>query len=76
MYQTDFSLAREAKFFEKKKFQEEIAGALKTDLPRFIPHNIYSIYQKNGFQNFMDALKSVTSNLLKQGMQDYLINYE
>lgn len=76
MYQADFFPAREADYFQKKKPAKEIINAMKTDLPRFIPQNIYSVYQKNDFKQFTDVLKNVTSELLKQGMKKHLGDYE
>ena len=76
MYQAEFSVAREAEFFQRKKSAKEITDALRTDLPRFIPPSIYSIYQENNFRDFLDTLKTVTSDLLSQGMRIYFNDYE
>jgi hypothetical protein len=76
MYQADFFPAREADYFQKEKATKEIISAMKTDLPRFIPQNIYSVYQENDFKKFIEALKNVTSGLLKQGMKKRLKDYE
>ena len=76
MYQADFFPAREADYFQKKESAKEIINAMKTDLPRFIPQNIYSVYQKNDFKQFTDVLKNVTSDLLKQGMKKHFGDYE
>lgn len=75
MYQADFSLARDAGYFQKKKSAKEIITALETDLPRFIPQNIYSFYHENDFDEFLSALKNTTSDLLEQGMKIHLDNY-
>lgn len=72
MYQADFFPAREAGYFQQKKNAKEIISALNSDLPRFIPQEIYSVYQENDFQEFMDTLKNVTADLLDQGLKDYL----
>jgi len=54
----------------------EIVSAVKTDLPRFIPQNIYSVYEENNFNEFVGALKNIISSLLDQGMKEYLEDYE
>lgn len=76
MYQTSFIPAREADFFQKKRSISGIVSAMKTDLPRFIPREILSIYQKDDFSDFFTVLKEVTSGLLDQGMKKYFKDYE
>lgn len=76
MYQTSFIPAREADFFQKKGSISGIVSAMKTDLPRFIPREILSIYQKDDFSDFFTVLKEVTSGLLDQGMKKYFKDYE
>ena len=76
MYQTSFIPAREADFFQKKGSISGIANAMKTDLPRFIPREILSIYQDDDFSDFITVLKEVTSGLLDQGMKRYLEGHE
>ena len=76
MYQTSFIPAREADFFQKKGSISGIANAMKTDLPRFIPREILSIYQDDDFSDFITVLKEVTSGLLDQGMKKYLEGHE
>ena len=69
MYKTKFIPARESDFFQKRKNMQDIINALKADLPRFIPENIYALYNENGFDPFIKSLNTLTSNLLKQGME-------
>jgi predicted nucleotidyltransferase component of viral defense system len=76
IYQSDFFPAREAGYFQQKKNAKEIIGALNTDLPRFIPQEIYSVYRENDFKEFIDTLKGVTADLSNQGLKDYLDHYE
>lgn len=76
MYQTSFIPAREADFFQKKESISGIANAMKSDLPRFIPREILSIYQDDDFSDFITVLKEVTSGLLDQGMKRYLEGHE
>ena len=71
MYQTSFIPAREADFFQKKGSISGIVNAMKTDLPRFIPREILSIYQDDDFSDFITLLEGVTSDLLDQGMKTY-----
>ena len=76
MYQAEFFPAREAGYFQKKKNAKEIISALMIDLPRFIPQEIYAVYQENDFKEFMDTLKTATADLSNQGLKDYLEHYE
>ena len=76
MYQADFYPAREHDYFQNKENIEDIRNALRADLSRFIPQQIYSIYKENNFIEFIDSLKNVTLALLKQGMRKYLRDYE
>lgn len=76
MYQTSFIPAREADFFQKKGSISGIANAMKTDLPRFIPREILSIYQDDDFSDFITVLEEVTSGLLDEGMKKYFEDHE
>lgn len=71
MYQAPFVPAREAGYFQTEASEIEISKALESDLPRFIPQNIFSAYQGENFRPFVDTLKQVTADLLDQGMGDY-----
>jgi hypothetical protein len=61
----------EADFFQNKENQQETINALQTDLNRFIPENIYLVYQATQFDHFIKAVNLVTSKLLQQGMKMY-----
>jgi predicted nucleotidyltransferase component of viral defense system len=76
MYQTSFIPAREADFFQKKGSISGIVSAMKTDLPRFIPREILSIYQDDDFSDFITVLEEVTSGLLDQGMKNHFEDHE
>ncbi len=76
MYQTSFIPAREADFFQKKESISGIANAMKSDLPRFIPREILSIYQDDDFSDFITVLEEVTSGLLDEGMKKYFEDHE
>jgi predicted nucleotidyltransferase component of viral defense system len=76
MYQSPFIPAREADFFLHKESVSSIIAAIKNDLPRFIPQNIFSIYQEQNFSEFIKTLQEVTLDLLDQGMKKYFENHE
>jgi len=76
MYQAPFALARTADYFQKSESAPSITGALKRDLPRFLPQNILNIHQEQDFSDFIATLKEVTSDLLGQGMKEYFKEHE
>lgn len=76
MYQTPFVPAREADYFQKRASVSSIVGAIKRDLPRFLPQNILSMHQEEAFLKFITATKEVTSALLDQGMKKHFEDYE
>jgi len=76
MYQAPFVAARQAYYFQQKESASSITSAMKSDLPRFLPQNIISMYQEEDFSDFIITLKEVTSDLLDQGMAEYLKNHE
>ena len=69
MYQTPFVNAREAGYFQTTESASAIRKALESDLPRFIPQNIYAEYQQDNFRQFNEALNDVMVKLLDQGMK-------
>lgn len=75
MYRADFVAARTADFFLSKAAQKEISNALKSDLPRFIPQNILTVYYQEQFATFIDAVQKVIAEIMDQGMRDYLKNH-
>lgn len=76
LYEATFTLAREINYFQQSKNTINIVGALKNDLPRFLPQNVISIHQEKNFKDFITTLKEVTSNLLAQGMKEYFKEHE
>ncbi len=76
MYQAPFVSAREADYFQKKESIPSIVEALKRDLPRFLPQNIFSKYQENSFADFIGTIRDVTAKLLDQGMKISHGNHE
>ena len=76
MYQTSFIPARGADFFKRKGSISGIVSAMKTDLPRFIPREILSIYQDDYFRDFITVLEEVTSGLLDEGMKKFFEDHE
>jgi predicted nucleotidyltransferase component of viral defense system len=75
MYQAPFVPARAADYFQKIDSTSSIIDALRRDLPRFLPQNIFSIYQDADFSDFIATLKEVTSDLSDQGMKKYFEDY-
>lgn len=75
MYQAPFVPARAADYFQKIDSTSSIIDALRRDLPRFLPQNIFSIYQDEDFSDFIATLKEVTSDLSDQGMKKYFEDY-
>ncbi len=76
MYEAPFVLAREADYFQKMEARARVIEALEADLPRFLPGDIISIYEKENFKEFFETLKAVTSTLMEQGMLEYFETYE
>ncbi|MDP2992947.1 MAG: hypothetical protein Q8N82_06255, partial [Deltaproteobacteria bacterium] len=64
-----------ADYFQKIDSNSSIIDALRRDLPRFLPQNIFSIYQDEDFSDFIATLKEVTSDLSDQGMKKYFEDY-
>lgn len=71
MYQAPFTPARKSDFFLSKASSREIIRAVEADLSRFIPQNLFLVYEKDNFRGFIQALKEVNQELLDQGMKDY-----
>ena len=74
MYQAAFVASREPGYFQSAAAVKEIRHAMSADLPRFIPQNILAVYYDEQFQRFVDTVKKVTTEILDQGMRDYLNN--
>ncbi len=72
MYRAAFVAARKSDFFQSKAAEKEISNALKSDLPRFIPQNILTVYYNEQFDRFIDTVQKVTAEIMDQGMRDYL----
>ncbi len=68
MYQVPFHPARGLDFFQRAESLPEIDNALKTDLPRFIPPDILSSYQAEGFKRFSATLQQVCAQLQAQNL--------
>ena len=68
MYQVPFHPARGLDFFQRAESLPEIETALKTDLPRFIPPDILSVYQSEGFKQFIVTLQQVCAQLQAQNL--------
>jgi predicted nucleotidyltransferase component of viral defense system len=71
MYQARFKLARKGDYFQTKEAAAEMIRALDSDLARFIPQNIVSVYRKDNFRAFIHAVEEITRGLWDQGMREY-----
>lgn len=71
MYTADFIPAREAGYFLEEAKAGEIRYALEADLPRFVPRTVFDLYSENQFTPFLEVVKHVTADLMKQGMKAY-----
>jgi len=76
MYQTPFAPAIGADYFQQRESTSSVIEALNSDLPRFLPQNIITMYQEKGFDRFISILKEVTSDLLDQGLEECFKNHE
>jgi predicted nucleotidyltransferase component of viral defense system len=68
MYRVPFHPARGLDFFQRSESLPEIENALNTDLPRFIPPDIFSAYQTEGFNRFILTLQQVSAQLQSQNL--------
>jgi len=71
MYQARFTPARKGDYFQTKEASADMIRALDSDLARFIPQNIVSVYRKDNFRPFIQAMVKITRELWDQGMREY-----
>ena len=71
MYQARFTPAREGDYFQTKEAAAEMIHALDSDLGRFIPQNILSVYRKDDFRTLLRAVEEITRELWDEGMREY-----
>jgi len=76
MYQSAFVPARAADYFQQESSVKEIVEAIVSDLPRFIPKNIYAMYRGDNFKILTDTLKRLSASLQAQGMDNHSLGYE
>ncbi|HQP31015.1 MAG TPA: nucleotidyl transferase AbiEii/AbiGii toxin family protein [Deltaproteobacteria bacterium] len=76
MYRSPFVPARKADYFQQESSSKEIIEAIVSDLPRFIPKNIYALYRSDNFKTLTDTLKALTAALQAQGMDNRSLGYE
>jgi len=74
MYQTRFTPARNGDYFQTKEAAEEMIRALDSDLGRFIPQNILSVYRKEDFRSLIHTVVEITRELWDEGMRKYFEN--
>ncbi len=68
LYQAVFTPERDLSFFQSDSAADALQEALRTDLTRFIPAAILSVYQDAEFAPFIDAVRQVTADLIRQGL--------
>jgi predicted nucleotidyltransferase component of viral defense system len=68
MYAWTFQPARYIEFFAdpSPEAQEEMKTAIREDLSRFLPSELFAVHQAEGFASFLDALKSLFVELREQ----------
>ena len=71
MYQARFTPARKGDYFQTKEASADMIRALDSDLARFIPQNIVSVYRKDNFRPFIQGIVKITRELWDQGMREY-----
>ena len=71
MYQARFTPARKGDYFQTKEASADMVRALDSDLARFIPQSIVSVYRKDNFRPFIQAIVKITRELWDQGMREY-----
>lgn len=76
MYRSPFVPARAADYFQQESSLKDIIEAIVSDLPRFIPKNIYALYRNDNFKTLTDTLKDLTAALQAQGMDSRSLGYE
>ena len=76
MYQIPFVPAFGADYFQQGESTSSVVEALKSDLPRFLPPNIITMYQEKSFDSFISVLKEITSDLLDQGLEECFKSHE
>ena len=68
MYALPFEPARDIDFFAdpSPEAREEMKTAIREDLSRFLPPELFAVHQAEGFASFLDVLKSLFVELRKQ----------
>jgi predicted nucleotidyltransferase component of viral defense system len=74
MYQARFTPVRKGDYFQTKKAAAEMIHALDSDLGRFIPQNILSVYRKDNFRALIHTVAEITRELWDEGMRKYFEN--
>lgn len=75
MYCSAFAPVRPADFFQQESSQKEVVEAIVSDLPRFIPKDIYEVYRTDRFKPLTDAIQKLTAALQAQGMDNRSLGY-
>lgn len=75
MYRSAFAPVRAADFFQQESSRKEVVEAIVSDLPRFIPKDIYEVYRQDHFKPLTDAVQKLTAALQAQGMDNRSLGY-
>ncbi|MEN6474910.1 MAG: nucleotidyl transferase AbiEii/AbiGii toxin family protein [Syntrophaceae bacterium] len=76
MYRSAFVPARSADYFQQESALKDIIEAIVSDLPRFVPKDIYAVYRNERFKILTDTLQKLTDTLKAQGMDDHSLGYD
>ncbi len=70
-YNTPFVPSWEAEYFEKKENDPALITAIERDLSRFLPGDIFKVYQEKRYTDLITTLHETISILTQQGMRNY-----
>lgn len=68
MYEAPFVAARDADFFQTRAGEAAVKEALESDLSRFIPPNLFSLHQAEGFERLIEPLRRVPVHLIRHAI--------
>lgn len=68
MYRVPFVPARKPCFFQSKEGRAAVKSALESDLPRFLPSNVFELYQQSAFDHMIKSLCRLSVELVEQNI--------
>lgn len=68
MYETPFVAARDADFFQTRAGQAAVREALETDLARFIPPNLFTLYKTEDFETLIEPLRQLPARSIREAI--------